>query len=66
MDIDVPIRELGPVESDALIQAVLAQDEGAWREETHRQQAYDVHRETESIVLIFTDLAEWPSIEVKK
>jgi hypothetical protein len=66
MDIDVPIRELGPVESDALIQAVLAQDEDAWREEKHRQQAYDVHRETESIVLIFTDLAKWPSIEVKK
>ena len=37
MDINVPIRELGPVESDALAEAVLAQDEGAWREEKHRQ-----------------------------
>jgi len=66
MDIGAPIRELGPVDSDALGQAVLAQDEEAWREEKHRQQAYDVHRETESIVLVFTDLSEWPSLTVQK
>ena len=46
MDIDVPLRELGPVDSDALSQAILAQDQKAWREEKYRQQAYDVHRET--------------------
>jgi hypothetical protein len=66
MDIDVPVRELGPVDSEALRQCVLAQDEDAWKEEKHRQQAYDVHRETESIVLVFTDLAQWPEISVKK
>ena len=66
MDIDVPVRELGPVDSEALRLGVLAQDEDAWKEEKHRQQAYEVHRETESIVLVFTDLAEWPEISVKK
>jgi hypothetical protein len=66
MDIDVPLRELGPVDSDALRQAILAQDRKAWREEEHRQRAYDVHRETESIVLVFTELTDWPILTVKK
>ncbi len=66
MDIDTPIRELGPVDSDALGQAILNQDEEAWREEKHRQQAYDVHRETESIVMVFVELDDWPTMTIKK
>jgi hypothetical protein len=66
LDIDTPVRELGPVGSDALIEAILAQEKAAWLEEEHRQQAYDVHRETESIVLVFVDLNDWPRIDVKK
>ena len=66
MDIDALIRELGPVDSDALGQAILNQDEEAWREEKHRQQAYDVHRETESIVMVFVDLDDWPNMAIKK
>jgi hypothetical protein len=66
MDIDGLIRELGPVDSAPLIQAILDQEPAAWREERYRQEAYDVHRETESIVLVFTDLEAWPSIEVRK
>ncbi len=66
MDIDTPIRELGPVNSDALSLAILAQDEEVWREERHRRRAYNVHRDTESIVLVFTDLSEWPSMTVRK
>ncbi len=66
MDIDTPIRELGSVDSDALGQAILNQDEEAWREEKHRQQAYDVHRETESIVMVFVELDDWPTMTIKK
>ncbi len=66
MDIETPIRELGPVDSAALVEAILAQDEIAWREEEHRQQAYDVHRQTESIVLVFANLEVWPEIEIRK
>ena len=64
MDIDTPIRELGSVDSDALGQAILNQDEEAWREEKHRQQAYDVHRETESIVMVFVELDDWPTMTI--
>ena len=66
MDIGDPIRELGPVDVTALSRAILAQDEAAWHEEQVRQQSYEVHRETESIVLVFTDGQGWPEIEVRK
>lgn len=64
MDIDGSLRELGPVDSAALIEAVLAQDEEAWNVNQHRQQAYDVHYQTQSLVLIFCD--GWPELEVSK
>jgi hypothetical protein len=66
MDIEVPIRDLGSVDMQALSDAILAQERAAWLEEKHRQQAYEVHRETESIVLVFTDVSEWPELTVMK
>ena len=66
MDIGDPIRELGPVDATGLARAILAQDEAAWHEEQVRQQSYEVHKETESIVLVFTDGQGWPEIEVRK
>lgn len=64
MDIDGSLRELGPVDSAGLIEAVLAQGEDAWKANQHRQQAYDVHYQTESLVMIFCD--GWPELEVSK
>ena len=66
MDIETPLRELGPVDSQELAAAILEQDQSAWNEELHRQQTYDVHRETESIVLVFCDLEQWPEITILK
>jgi len=66
MDIETPLRELGPVDSSALAEAILSQGAEAWREELYRQESYDVHRDTESIVMVFTDLEDWPSITIKK
>jgi hypothetical protein len=66
MDIGDPIHELGPVDVTALSRAILAQDAAVWHEEQVRQQSYEVHRETESIVLVFTDGHGWPEIEVRK
>ena len=66
MDIDTPLRKLGRVDSSALIDAVLAQPDIAWKEDLYRQEAFDVHRATESIVLIFVDLDRWPEIIVKR
>jgi len=66
MNIDVPLRELGAVEVAPLCDLILAQDEAAWHEDAFRQQVYDVHRETESIVLVFTDGENWPHSEIRK
>jgi hypothetical protein len=65
MDIGKPLRELGDVDVEALREAVLAQDESAWLENEHRQQAYDVHHNTQSIVMVFCD-GEWPEVTVSR
>jgi hypothetical protein len=66
MDIDSLLRELGPVDATVLSETILAQEEAAWHEDSYRQETYDVHRQTESIVLIFVDLDGWPKIAVRK
>ena len=66
MDIEGLIRELGPVDSSALSAAILAQDEAAWHENSVRQETYKEHRETETILLLFTDVEGWPDIEITK
>jgi hypothetical protein len=66
MDIDTALRELGSIEIGPLRDAVLAQDEAAWNEQQLRQNEYEVHRATQSIVLVFTDGSGWPNIEVTR
>ena len=66
MDIGDRMRDLGPVDSKALREAILAQPAEAWHEQQYRQQEYEVHRQTESIVLVFVNLECWPEIEVCK
>ena len=66
MDIDGPLRELGAIDTTALREAILSQEEGAWHEDSYRQKSYDVHDQTQSIVLVFTDGSNWPESDVKK
>jgi hypothetical protein len=64
MDITGSLRELGQVNSAALVKTVLAQDEKTWKDNQFRQKTYAVHNQTESLVMIFCD--GWPEIEVTK
>ena len=66
MDIEGRIRELGPVDCQALSAEILSQEDAAWHEDEYRQETYDVHRQTESIVLVFVSLDSWPQIDVIK
>jgi aspartyl/asparaginyl beta-hydroxylase (cupin superfamily) len=59
VDIGVPYRDLGPVDITELASRTLAQEPEAWLEHDLRQRKYDVHHDTQSIVLIFCD-ARWP------
>jgi len=64
MDIGVPIRNFGKVDAEPLAAAILAQDEAAWNENVQRQRDYEVHEQTRSIVLLFAEVKDWPSVEV--
>ncbi len=66
MDIDTTLRELGEVDITALRDAILAQDDAAWKEDSYRQDEYKVHHDTESIVLVFVDIDRWPEIVVSQ
>ena len=66
MDIDVPMRELGAIDTTALREAILGQEDAAWFEDEYRQQSYEVHDQTQSIVLVFTDGSNWPDTNVRK
>ncbi len=66
MDIDSLLHELGDVDTGPLADAILSQDEEAWREDEYRQEVFEVHKETESIVLVFVNLESWPEIEIMK
>ena len=66
MDIELPVRDLGEVDSAALRDTVLGLDAEAWSDQQYRQDTYEVHRQTESLVMVFTDGSGWPEIEVRK
>ena len=63
MDIGVECACLGPVDEGPLRDAILQQPEAAWTEQPLRQQNYEVHQDTESIVLLFCD-EDWPNGEI--
>lgn len=66
MDIDTRLRELGEVDAAALSAAILSLDDKAWHEEELRQQEFEVHRQTLSVVLVFVNLDSWPELEIIK
>ena len=65
MNISEPQRYLGEVDVKALSQCILSQDASAWTEQLIRQQSYEVHQDTESIVMLFCD-ETWPDGDVHR
>lgn len=64
MKLDIPLKTLGPVNHAALKQAVVNAAPERWIEEQLRQQTFDVHAKTRSIILLFAD--GWPDIQISK
>lgn len=60
MKLDSPLKTLGPVDYQPLKQAVANLPAEAWLEGQGRQNHYDVHRQTESVVLVWCE--EQPAI----
>jgi hypothetical protein len=62
VQIDTAIRPLGFVDSSRLIERVLATEERAWYTDNRRQDDYEVHAQTQSIILVF--FTGWPEVHV--
>ena len=65
MDIGIPIKDWGAVDATVLREAILGQDDLAWNENEQRQDDYDVHSQTESIVMLFASLT-WPRMTITR
>jgi len=65
MNIDRPMKDLGPVAMDSLQSAVLDLDEAAWLVNSQRQNDFEVHKQTRSVVLVFCD-GTMEDLEVSK
>lgn len=65
MNIDVPLKDLGDIDASGLIDAVLGLDNKAWLANVNRQNDYEVHRRTQSVVLVFCD-GPMHNLEVSK
>lgn len=59
-----PTVPLGKVECQQLTDKVMSLKEEAWRADARRQRDYDVHAQTQSIVLLFCD--GWPQVTVSR
>jgi len=66
MDIGIPLRELGAIDVEPLRATILALSPDQWLLDQRRQKDYDVHRRTESVVMVFTDGSGWPAITVSR
>ena len=64
MILNEPTRPLGSVNCLALTEKVLSLEEAAWSADSYRQTEYDVHAQTQSIILLFCD--GWPDIKVRR
>ena len=65
MDIGESVRYLGEVNVKPLTKCILSQDSNAWKEQLIRQQTYEVHQDTQSIVMLFCDEG-WPDGDVHR
>ena len=66
MDIDVPLRELGAIDTTTLREAVFDQEDAAWHEDKSRQESFYVHDQTWSIILVSVDDTKWPDRDVSQ
>jgi hypothetical protein len=57
MDIGAPLKELGEYDIAPLTEAILSVSADTWKGNTFRQLEYEVHEQTQSIVMLFTRLA---------
>lgn len=66
MLLDTPVRRLGEVDHRALKAVVTAATAEAWLEDDVRQKSFEQHKQTQSIVMLFSSTWPDPVIERRK
>ncbi len=66
MDIGEPLICLGKLDIAPLREAILATEDHIWLENKHRQLVYEVHYQTQSLIMIFTDAGDWPTVKLQR
>jgi len=64
MNIDQPLKDLGSIDYEPMRDAIINLDEDVWHENETRQEIFDVHKKTSSLMLVFCD--GWPELKIKK
>jgi hypothetical protein len=64
MLLETPTRRLGPVDHQTLKAAVAAVRPEAWMEDEIRQKSFEQHRQTQSLVMLFSNT--WPNPEIER
>lgn len=66
MLLETPVRKLGPVDHSALKAAVAAASAQAWLEDDTRQKSFEQHKQTQSLVMLFSSTWPDPVVERRK
>lgn len=66
MLLETPVRKLGPVDHAALKAAVAAASAQAWLDDETRQKSFEQHRQTQSLVMLFSNTWPDPVVERRK
>jgi hypothetical protein len=64
MKLETPVRTLGPVDHRPLKAAVEAARAETWLEDTMRQRSFEQHKQTQSLVMLFS--STWPDPAVER
>jgi len=66
MNIDVPLKTLGPIDSTPLLNAISQATEAQWLANQYRQRKFEVHYQTQSLVMYFLESDLWPKLKVNR
>ena len=64
MEFEGTLKDLGEVDSQPLIDNIMACEESDWMAQQYRQNAYSVHEYTQSLVMVFC--SGWPEMQVTR
>lgn len=66
MNFEQPLKTLEQRDVGSLRDAILEAEDGAWNSNQVRQKTFDVHYQTQSLVMLFVDAEHWPRTEVSR